>query len=92
MIVFNCSLEQPSGAGQAAALMTDRRQSNPVGGGHIPDAFVFSAIETTQTFRGFQRNPKAPSSCHLWFDALWVIEAAIFTVRRFSRFAAAEMS
>src|SRR5260370_760294 len=67
MVVFDYSLQQPSGARQAAALLTDCRQGDFVGGSHIPDVFVFSAIKTMETFGGFQRNPKAPPICHLKF-------------------------
>jgi hypothetical protein len=92
MVVFNRSIEQASSTGKATTLVTDRRQDDSVGSGYIPDVFVFSAVKVTEALRGFQRNPKAPRLCHLKFDALGIIEAAILAVWRLSRFAAAEVS
>jgi hypothetical protein len=54
--------------------------------------FFFAAIKSVKPFGCIQRNPIDSSPRHLRFDALRVIEAAIFAIRRLPWFATAEMS
>src|ERR1700730_15031820 len=83
--------------------MTDHGQQDSVGGGCVPDELVLSAIKRAEAIGCFQGNPKAPFNDHLgvmWgpcgvrlaTGSLWVIEAPILAVGRFSWFAAAEVS
>ena len=92
MIVCNRTFKQPSCASETAAVMANRWQDNSVGSSGIPDVFLFAAIKSAKPFGCIQHNPIDSSPRHLRFDALGVIEAAIFAVRRLPRFAAAEMS
>lgn len=91
MIVLHSSLDEASGAGEAAALVTDCWQQDLMGCGGIPNVLGFSAIETAETLGRVERNEKPPP-CHTRFDALWVIETPILAVRRLTWFAAAEVS
>jgi hypothetical protein len=54
--------------------------------------FVFAAIKSSKPVGRIQRNQIDSSPCHLRFDALGVIEAAVLAIWRLTRFAAAEMS
>ncbi len=92
LVVCNRTFKQPSCAGETASVMANRWQDNSVDSGRVPDVFVFAAIKSVKSFGCIQRNPIDSSPCHLRFDALRVIEAAIFAIRRLPRFAAAEMS
>ena len=57
-----------------------------------PLSEIFAAIKSVNPFGCIQRNPIDSSPRHLRFDALRVIEATIFAIRRLTRFTAAEMS
>ncbi|MEA2543722.1 MAG: hypothetical protein QOH35_5088 [Acidobacteriaceae bacterium] len=69
VVVFDASFEQPSSAGEAAALVADCRQNNSVGRSGIPDVLIFAAINRAGAFRSFQHYPKAPLVGHHSFDA-----------------------
>lgn len=69
VVVFDRAFEQPSRAGQAAPLMADRRQDDPIHRNCVPDVLILATIEGTGPLRGFQSNPMDASPCHLSFDA-----------------------
>ncbi len=92
MIVCNRTFKQPSRASETAPVMANRWQDNSIDSGRVPDVFLFAAIKSVKPFGCIQRNPIDSSPRHLRFDALRVIEAAIFAIRRLPRFAPAEMS
>ena len=92
MVVFNRTFQQSACAGQTPPVMANRGQDNSVDSGRLQDVLVFLAIKNVKTVGRIQCNPIDSSPRHIKLDALRVIKAAIFAVRRLSRFAAAEMS
>jgi hypothetical protein len=92
VVVYNRTFKQSSCASETASVMANRWQNNSVCSGRVPDVFLFAAIKGLKPFECIQRNPIDSSPRHLRFDALRIIEAAIFAIRSLPRFAAAEMS
>lgn len=59
MIVFDRTLQQPSCAGQASPLVTDRRQINSVRRRGIPYILLLSTVKGANALRRLQHNAKA---------------------------------
>ena len=75
VIVLDDAIEQTSGTGEAAALVTDRGQKDSAGGCGIPEMLILRAGEGAKILGRFQRNEEAPLLRHLTFDAAGPLRA-----------------
>jgi hypothetical protein len=89
---------QPPRASQTSALMADRRQTNAVPRGRIPDEFVALAPDAVFALRRLEHNQvtlaliHAAASFLLLLSRLRVIEPVVLAVWRLARFAAPEVA
>lgn len=64
LALIDLAFHQFRGAGEAASLVTDRRQNDPVSSGGIPDKFLFSAIDRMDRIRSFQPHSERARRAH----------------------------